>query len=301
MFTILISFYFLLRILFVPYGWGQRAENLPGVSVIVKNLGMYTFALLLPVDSVLANEWLHTPLPSEIESKNSTVIVILILAFGTILIAAFAIWLWRKTKTFVVQTTNWMIILFLMFGIILTLLPVLLLSSHPSESYLYLPVAFYSLLLSCTLAKLFYGSLTPKGRASVITIFLALLGLFCVATWIRNEHVVRCGETAQRILYNLPGEQLTDGAWMLSFANIVGEETSHPYGLYGLRGIETIGAVRRANSAITSALQFVYNNALLTGEVVQAEELIAKCSSGLSSHHLCLWVHWDGHLERLAQ
>lgn len=297
--TILIFSYFILRILFVPYGWRQSIDSLSMVSVIVKNIGMYTFALLLPVDSVLANEWLHTPLPSKIEPNMSIIIVMITLAFGIASIAVFVIQPWRKTKIFVIRTINWTTILFLMFGIMLTLLPVLLLSSHPSESYLYLPVAFYALLLSCTLATLLYGALTLKGRASVITVSVALLGLSCAATWTRNESIIQCGETAHRILYSLPGEQLTNSAWILSFANIAGEEISHPYGLYGLRGINTIGAGKRVNSAITSALQFVYKNNLLTGEIVRPEELRAKCSSGLSSRHLCLWVHWDGQLEEL--
>jgi hypothetical protein len=155
--------------------------------------------------------------------------------------------------------------------------------------------------LSCIMAKLVYGSRTLKGRASVVATSCVLLGLFCAATWTRNERVVQCGETAHRILYSSLGEQLTNGAWTLSFANIVGEETSRPYGLYGFRGIDTIGAGRegRANSAITSALQFVYKNKLLTAEVVRSEKLLAKCSSTLPSHHLCLWVHGDGQLEEL--
>jgi hypothetical protein len=185
----------------------------------------------------------------------------------------------------------------------LLLLPVLSLSSHPSESYLYLPVAFYALLLSCILTKLLYGSLAPTGRASVVAASLVLLGLFCAATWIRNERIVQCGETAHRILYSLPGEQLTNGAWTLSFANVTGEQISRRYGLYGFRGVDAIGAraEERANVAITSALQFVYKNELLTGEVVSAEELIAKCSSCLSPDHLCLWVHWDGQVEELCK
>jgi hypothetical protein len=263
---------------------------------------MYTFALLLPVDPVLANEWLRIPFPSEIELKISTVIAMILLGFGIILMAAFVIWKWRKTKVFSNQTINWTTILFLIGGIILPLLPVLLLSSHPSENYLYLSVAFYALLLSYILAKLLYASRTPRGRASIIATSLVLLGLFSVATWIRNERVIQCGDTAHRILYSLPSEQLTNGTWILSFANMAGEEISRRYGLYGFRGIDTIGAAARGgrdNDAITSALQFVYKNELLTGEVVGAEELTAKCSSGLSTRHLCLWIHWDGQLEEL--
>jgi hypothetical protein len=241
------------------------------------------------------------PFPSEIRLNASTIIGLTISGFGFILIIAFVLWRWAKNKGLVIQTINLKAILFIISGILLPLLPVLVLSPHPSETYLYMSVAFYSLLVSCIMAKLFYGSRTLRGRSSVIAISLVLLGLFCAATWIRNERVVQCGETAHRILYSLQGEQLTNGAWMLSFANMAGGEISRQYGLYGFRGVDTIGARREgtANTAMTSALQFVYKNALLTGEILRAEKLVAKCSSSLSSHHLCVWVHWDGQLEEL--
>jgi hypothetical protein len=83
---------------------------------------------------------------------------------------------------FTVHRVDRINVLFLLCGIILPLLPVLLLASHHSETYLYLSVAFYMLLLSYVLHNLFYSSLTLKGRFSVAAIFFIILVLFSAAT-----------------------------------------------------------------------------------------------------------------------
>jgi len=297
---VLLGTYFLLRVLFVPRGWGQTTASVPSSITMVKNLGMYVFSLLLPVDSILANEWLHTPLPSEIEFNISTVVTIGMVALAVLLGLAVVLWRWARPNSVAMPKIDWVAIVFLVCGIAIPLLPVLLFSSHPSETYLYLPVAFYALLLSYGLGRLLTGTLRPKGQTCYAAIIIVLLGLFCAATWVRNQRVVQCGEIAQRILSGLPDEMPMDGAWTLYFANVPGEPATRRYGLYGFRGIDTIGHREWADYTIRSMLQLVYQNELLTGEVVEPEELIAKCQSAHSSHHLCLWVHWDGRVEALS-
>jgi hypothetical protein len=291
----LLTVYFVLRHFYVPQGVSQAALVLPSTGVMIKNTFMYMGSLLLPLDVVLANEWLNTPLPSEIQFNTSSAIIIgvfmSVMGIGVGLF--FVRWL-RKNRSGI----NYPAVIFLFFGLALTLLPVLFLQPHPSETYLYLPVAFYAILLSYVLAK-FLG--TAKGfglRNFYVSTVVILIFLFSSATWVRNERVFDCGETARRILYGLPDDRLRGGRWKISFANFPGEEATRRYGFYGFRGIDTIGHGPIADRAITSALQLVYQNESLSGEVVQPGDLVAKCRDSLLSHHICLWVHSDGRVEK---
>jgi hypothetical protein len=287
----LLGTYFLLRRLIVPDGWLQVTANLPSFVTAMKNLAMYLVALLSPIDSVLGNEWLHTPLPSEMVINHPIVIVI----GGFALLVAFALstilWFAKGNS----RTVNWVAVVFLMSGILLPLLPVLVFQSHPSETYLYLSVAFYGLLVSYIVAGVVPANFGRRGLRTALSIVLVITGFFATATLVRNGRVYRCGETARQILSSLP--QLKEGSWKISFANIAGEERTRRYGFYGFRGIDVIGGGRSDEWAITSALQLVYKNELLSGEIVQSGELIDKCRANLSPHHICLWVHSDGRVD----
>ena len=287
----------LLRIFFVRQGWGQASTSIPSLGVIVKNIGMYCFALLLPIDSILANEWLHIPLPSEIALNISKVVIIGVWTFAIILFMTLTIWRYMKIKKLRLYKMDWAHIVFLICGIFTPLLPVLLLSSHPSETYLYLPVVFYMLFLSYGLTRLLAIPKVPRSQSLYIATILILLFLFGAATWVRNDRVNQCGEIVHRILSSLPNELLTNGKWMLSFANVPGEQLSRRYGFYGFRGIDTIGDGSMANGAISSALQLVFKNGLITGEIVTDEELTTICNYDISSRHLCLRVHSDGEVD----
>lgn len=297
--SVLLGSYFLLRVLFVPHGMAQAAAGLSPPSIVAKNFLMYALALLSPVDTVLLNEWLDTPLPSEIVLSRSVIVILSTVVLASV--SAFAVVIWRciKRNSPVIQRVNWEAVVLLMSGIALPLLPVLLLQAHPSETYLYLPVAFYSLLLSFSVLRLLPDMLSPRGHAFCLLVVLLLMGLFYAATWIRNERVVQCGEAANRILSSLP-DKLMGEAWTLSFANVPGEKATRRYGFYGFRGIDTIGHGPSADHAITSALQLVYRNELLSGEVIKSDELLGKCQTDPSPHRLCLFVHWDGRIETLS-
>jgi hypothetical protein len=289
----LLGAYLLLRRLFVPQGWEQVTASLPSFLIVMKNVSMYLVALLSPVDTVLANEWLYTPLPSKIVISYPIVFIF----GGSALVVAsiLLVTLWRAKRNS--REIDWVPVVFLMSGIALPLLPVLVFQSYPSETYLYLSVAFYGLLVSYMVLGMLPAGFGRGGlHVSLSIVLLIIIGFFGAATWIRNARVYRCGETARQILYSLP--RLKEGPWKISFANIVGEEASHRYGFYGFRGIDTIDGGRLGESTITSALQLVYKNESLSGEVVQPGELVAKCRASLSSHHICLWVHWNGRVER---
>ena len=78
----LLTIYFVLRHLYVSQSIGRAASTVPSAVVILKNAIMYISSLLLPVDVVLANAWLNTPLPSEIQFDMSSLMVVLASAAG---------------------------------------------------------------------------------------------------------------------------------------------------------------------------------------------------------------------------
>jgi hypothetical protein len=289
----LLSSYFLLRRLFVPQDWEQATTSVPELLTVVKNMAMYLVALFSPVDPILANEWFLTPLPSEMVMSQPIVIVFGASALAVASTLVVSLW-WPKHKP---HEINWAAIIFLVSGICLPLSPVLALQSRPSETYLYLPVAFYGLLISYIVTRVLPPTLAPIGRGTSLSILLVVAGFFATATCVRNDRVFQCGETARQILFSLPGRTLKEGSWKLSFANIPGEEATRRYGFYGFRGVDVIGGGGSGEEAITRALQLVYKNESLNGEVVQAGDFLQKCRTGLFSHHLCIWVHSDGRLE----
>ena len=262
---------------------------------MLKNVFMYMSSLLLPVDVVLANEWLNTPLPPEIQFNTSSAIAIFALLSLIVGVGVFFL-RWLRTHT---GEINYIAVIFLLSGIAMPLLPVLLFQSHPSETYLYLPVVFYAILLSYGLARVLGAAEGSNLRIFYIPTVVILIALFSSATWVRNKRVFDCGETARRILYGLPHELLRAGSWKLSFANAPGENTTRRYGFYGFRGVDTIGHGPIADRAVTSALQLVYQNKLLTGEIVEPEQLITRCPGERETSQLCLLVHSEGRLERL--
>src|SRR5262249_17531671 len=84
--SMLLSSYLLLRAVFVPGAWAQVTETLPSPTTIAKNVALYVLALMSPVDSVLANEWLRAFLPTQIKFNQSTHVVLgtlgLVIALG---------------------------------------------------------------------------------------------------------------------------------------------------------------------------------------------------------------------------
>jgi len=288
----LLTIYFVVRHLYIPQDFRDAASTVPPAFIILKNALMYIGSLVLPVDVVLANVWLNTPLPSEVQFTESPLIVIALatasIGFGILLLR------WVKAHA---SEAKYIAIVFLLMGIGLPLVPVLLLQSHPSETYLYLPLGFYSILLSFGLVKI----TEQAGGLTALTLYLPAIGvlivLFAAATWLRNERVFDCGQAARRILHALPETKLRQGPWKVFFANSPGDETTRRYGFYGFRGVDTIGHGGIANTAVTSALQLVYKNELLTGEVVEPQQVLAKCHNHGSASHICVMVASDGRIE----
>jgi hypothetical protein len=293
--SVFLGLYFVLRRLFVPNGWEQVTAGLPSSGVIGNNIVMYLIALLNPVDLVLANQWFDTPLPSEITLNNSILVAVGVLAVFIVSSTVVYGRRWVTHNSLRSPNIDWATILLLILGIGVSLLPMLAFSSHPSETYLYLPVAFYVLVLAYVLEKLFRETRKLKDYAFYLAIG-CLAGIFCIGTWVRNQRIIECAQTAYRILHTLPDNVVGSGSWTLAFANIPGERATRRYGFYGFRGIDTIGHGSEADRALIRAVQLVYQNKSLTAKVVKPEELLAFCREARSSN-IGVFVHWDGKIE----
>ncbi|HEY3303144.1 MAG TPA: hypothetical protein VGL70_06370 [Candidatus Binatia bacterium] len=290
----LMAAYLVLRVVFVSQGWSQAAKTVPAPWIVVKNIAMYLFALLSPLDSVLANEWLNLPLPSEIDLDNfilAAAALVVLLAIGLAAAVRYAV---KHPELF--RNLDRAAIAFLVSAIALPLLPVLLFASHPSETYLYLSVAFYALLLAYALGRAIDAMPIPGKETAYAVAVLFFAAILSAATWTRNERVLNCATTAKRIIRALPAELSTGARWTVSFAPAP-ESRRTPYGFYAHRGIYTLGD---DDGAITAALQFVYGNTLLAAKLIEPERSAEGCRNVRSARRLCLMVYGDGRMEALG-
>jgi len=291
--TFFVGSYLLLRLWFVPRGWTQVTAASPSLGVVAKNLATYAFALLSPLDLVLANEWINSPLPSEIVLSSSTLAILALLALPLALALIAAICPLKKSGVTIADGMD-RAVPFLMCAILAPLTPVLLFEGHPSETYLYLPLAFYALLLSYGINRLVLLADREKEKAVFAIVAFFLVGLSFSATWVRNGRVIQCGDTARRILASVPDELLRQPDVTLLFANSPGEKATRRYGYYGFHGVDTIGDGEAANGAMTSALQLMSKNETSGARILNFKRLSDECRD---EHARCFLVHWDGRLE----
>jgi hypothetical protein len=278
--------YFALRALYVPY---SSRQAVPGAKVMATNAVMYAVALVSPVDSVLANEWLGTPLPSElapyVAGGRGQMLILGGLVVAVVLTVLLVRLLARRLTRDVLPR-----LAFLMVCVLFSLAPLLVFTDKASETYMYLPVAFSSLLFGRALEALVGGSGGWRLYA-VITGLLCVL--FACGTWVRNERVMRCGETARRIVSGLSQERLRAGRWTVIMAGVPNEPRSRRYGMYGWRGIDAVGV-----TAVQSAAQLASGNEQVRAAAVEPHELTGNCKGPRS---VCLWVRADGEVWEAGQ
>jgi hypothetical protein len=280
---ILLAFYFGIRARYVPY---SSRQAVPKVQTMLKNAAMYAGAMMLPVDSVLAHQWLGTPLPSEIELNATSKIwwVVVPLALGTII--AFVLLLLKPSGRRLLTSIGPNHLL-LVLGVLSSLSMLVLFTDKASETYMYLPLAFLALLFTSLLEI----GVSRKGTGRRI-IYLTIVGSLCIlftaATWVRNGLVAKCGATASRIVTGVRQDRLKDGVWFVWFAAVPGEPRSQRYGMYGWRGIDTVGA-----TAVEPAVQLANDNKSLAARLVSAPYFEKYCSN---SRSLCFMVHENGAL-----
>jgi hypothetical protein len=250
---------------------------------------MYGTALLLPVDLLLANQWLGTPLVTVVPVNRVTLIIgsgVVCLVFYILLVFTRSVQK-RVSRAFVMHCT------FLIGAICLSILPLLVFNEHPSETYLYLPIAFAMLLL----ARILFGLQATCRMAFNVIVALLFLSFGC-ATWGRSQRVLCSAAIAQRILSELPTENWKQGEWHIRLANAPGYTLPPRYGLYTYRGLDTIGT-GDGIGAVQNALRLQTGNEHgVIVDVLSAEELSRICNSATLIKEQCFWVYPDG---RVAQ
>jgi hypothetical protein len=280
----------LIRAAFLPHV--PETASVAGIGTMLKSAAMYGAGLAMPLDIVLLNDWFGVPLPSQIRLSSAAVAVAIPLALVAAL-GVIRLIVRRGVTGFDLRVAG-----FLIAAIWLALAPVIVFTDHASETYLYLPTAFTALLLAQVFMFVLDHRATPLLRRFCMLAFGSVVVLMSTATWVRNDHVRRCGDTAERILVQATSElRANPGGHVVVFAPAPNEPRIARYGLYGFRGLDTIGDGAIAPAAVTSALQLHEQNERLTARVVRPDELFASCSSVLPSATLCAWVHADGRLE----
>jgi hypothetical protein len=238
---------------------------------MLHNAMLYTGGLLSPIDVVTANQLFGSPLPPEIHIGRK-ILTLLVIAILTLAVS-FLVYLRTPMPRTGIQRLDKGMVAYLTLLIPIVLAPFLLFTPHASETYLYLPAALYCILLSVLLwtflpSKVFYRSAVA-----------AILVCFVVGTWIRNQRVAACGQTAFNILRSLPVSRWKNGDWYIRLFNIPGETLPPRYGLYAYEGLATIDpGDPDAGNAIRKALQVATGNPGLKAKIVSPAEIGGSCA-----------------------
>jgi hypothetical protein len=264
-----------------------------GPPVIVKGMAEYGVALVSPVNLMLAHQWFGMPLPGAIspDEIEKFVFIAAAVGFGLLLLLAHQ---FRRIVDLLARA-GWQPMLFLLLGIGLALAPFLVFTDHVSETYCYLPVALFSLLLARLLAFI-------PSRGALIAVIAVLVGLSASATWIRNGRVYACGSTAHRLLSGLPLADWKQGEFHILVAKTPGTVDEPRFGLFNYSGLDTIDpepphANGKPLGALESAVQLATGNPNVHVRIDTAEELPARCADPTAGQ--CFWIHPDGAVSRL--
>jgi hypothetical protein len=291
-----------LRLVALPTSYEVAAASQPPLAIFVRNLALSLGAPLLPVDPVLASAVAGTPLPSEIDAAR--VVALARAAIGPFVVAlvaaALALWWPRRRRVRAPDERarahdGARVAILALAGAALPLALTFAVTDHPSETYLYGPCAFLAL---AVVAALWSRSGHRHSRWCVAAV-LVLAASFVAATTVRNQRVLACGRTAARVLATLPASARTATVPVV-FANTAAEPRTVRYGLYGYRGIHTIGHGAMADRGVSAALQLWSGDWRRSAVVVEAPTRSALCAGGAPGA-LRVWVHPDGRCERCAE
>jgi len=279
--------YYLIHARYVPY---SAKQAMPAITLMLKNLMTYIVAILLPIDPVLANTWFGIPLPSDIDLHSRTLTLFLgISGVIALLVVGFLLMRFRKN---IQEAGLWPAQLFLLTAAAAAIAPLVVFTDKPSETYLYLTIAFVAVLFASIIVQLLKVE-TSANRRIVFAVMIGALSIsFGLGTWVRNSKVYQCGQTAAQIVSGLNQSRFKSGSWYVWLIPAPGEPQSHRYGMYGWRGIDTVG-----QSAVQEALQLVNRNEEITARVLTPQEVAAVCNS---AHYICMEVHADGSVEQVV-
>jgi hypothetical protein len=258
--------------------------------LIVKGFAEYGFALLSPFDLVLANAWFHTPLPSELKANGVGKPAVLVAA-AALAVAVFAAYKYRRQIAFGVARIGGRNVALLKSAMALSILPLVIFSDHVSETYLYLPLAFFCILLARVLLLISSTAL----RNGVVAL---LVLLFCCATWVRNERVRACGSDSARILSTLAAPPFQQGDWKIDVAKTEGTVTPLHFGVYNYHGLDTLGSGDGGLGdfglrGVEAAVQMKARNPRLSVNVYSPDALRSACRQP-AANEACFWVAPDG-------
>jgi hypothetical protein len=240
------------------------------LAAMVHNMIVYAAGLLSPVDPVLANALFGSALPPNINPSRGFVAVAAIGCAALLILAV--LFLRTRPGREGLKRLDGGLIAFLILSALMALGPVLVFTPHASETYLYLPAAFYCILLSLFLRAFLVN------KAAFVPVVSLLLILFCAGTWVRNDRVLSCGATARTILSSLPTARWTEGSWEIHLANMPGQPPPRRYGVYGYEGLSTIDPSEPGMPAAELALQVKSGNERLKADVVPPDEMNGKCT-----------------------
>jgi len=261
----------------------------PQVSLraMVNNAILYAGALISPVDVVTANQLFGSPLPPQLHV--GTRVLVLLLAVLVALVLALVAYLNTTSVRAGIRRLDKALVIYLLLSIPLALSTFLLFTPHASETYLYLPAAFYAILLGLLLRALLPSK--PLFRSTVVLILLC----FGIGSWIRNRRVAECGQIAHTILTALPVSQWQSGNWNIMLSNVSAPPPR--YGIYNYEGLSTIDpADPETGNGAQSALQIVTGNPQLKADVVDP----LKMSSSCLKPYRCFEVSLNGSVEEVT-
>ncbi len=268
-----------LRMVFVH---GRMPMTPPGK--ILANLALFGGSLALPVDLLLLNSFGLAPLPNELLQSKRTLAVIA--GGGVLPVLLLMVWLfpkaWFRQR---LRELPWATILFALASIPLSLLPFVVFTDHPSETYLYLPAAFYAIAMSLFLRGL-------AGNRAFAMCMGAFILLAATGSWMRTERVRGCAAVAERVMHELPLENWRSGTWDVRVTDAPGTPPMRRFGLYGYRGLGTIDPLESGIRAFEAALQLATRNRDVKGEVVPSGQMPANCANSGT----CFQVDAEGHV-----
>ena len=284
-----------LRTAALPPGKSQ----LTPITTLLKNVLIYSAGITQVFDPVLSTDLLGTPLPREALRGEFELGWIVIITLPTILVLLALLCTMPRWRTNLTRK-DLVLFAFLLIAWIGSLVPYLLFSTHASETYNYVGIAFLVLIGVRVLCAI---TTPPHGRAGPsIPVFAGVVGvvalLYGAATFDRNLRVKSCGDILGNILKQLPTGELHQGKWDVVFSNVPDEPASHYYGMYGYKGVDTLGIGDYGAPGIAGAVQFASKNAGISAESVASEDFVRSCSAPVAGR-LCFWVHANGDLNLL--
>jgi hypothetical protein len=254
-----------LRLAFAPGAMARQAENWPTPGRFFRDSVISLAALVNPVDPVLASSAFGLPTPSP-QTLRAVAPWAGLLA---LLLAALAVWWIRRAgadrwRGRVIAESDRRGIAILATSLLAAVALNALVAKRPSETYLYLPAALLALLVGAFLER-WRESRSGRIVAPAAVFFLVAAGT--AATVVRNGEVARCGDTAKRILAGVPCPP-PGGHRVLRFSGLGEAPATRRYGLYGFRGIDTIGDGDHSDSALTAALRLSCSNPTVAAQRV---------------------------------